>query len=136
LRLNLSFVAFYIVFERFAILPLIYIYRGYKKASYVNGDTFSEKASHGTKPVGPSLKPSLTLRNCTWKRFYPRYGYQGTSRTLRKGFHVRTATFIHGVYDDVAVMHTELVNCPDWLPLVLVIAGEACPGSGTCYQRS
>ncbi|MGA7936363.1 MAG: beta-phosphoglucomutase, partial [Kovacikia sp.] len=33
------------------------------------------------------------------------------------------ATFIHGVYDDVPVMYTELVNCPDWLPLAVIVNG-------------
>jgi kojibiose phosphorylase len=67
-------------------------------------------------------------------------GYLGTRGTFEEGFpDACTATFIHGVYDDVAVMHTELVNCPDWLPLMLVIAGERFrldQGQVLSYQRS
>jgi kojibiose phosphorylase len=52
-------------------------------------------------------------------------GYLGTRGTFEEGYPgASPATFINGVYDDVAVMHTELVNCPDWLPLVIVVAGE------------
>lgn len=52
-------------------------------------------------------------------------GYLGTRGTFEEGYPgACPATFIHGVYDDVPVMHTELVNCPDWLPLKLVVAGE------------
>lgn len=66
--------------------------------------------------------------------------YLGTRGTFEEGYpDACTATFIHGVYDDVAVMHTELVNCPDWLPLVLVVAGERFrldQGQVLSYQRS
>jgi kojibiose phosphorylase len=52
-------------------------------------------------------------------------GYLGTRGTFEEGYpHALSATFIHGVYDDVPVVYTELVNCPDWLPLVLIIEGE------------
>lgn len=52
-------------------------------------------------------------------------GYLGTRGTFEEGYPgANPATFIHGVYDDVAVMHTEIVNCPDWLPLEIVVAGD------------
>ncbi|MFB2937025.1 beta-phosphoglucomutase [Aerosakkonemataceae cyanobacterium BLCC-F154] len=52
-------------------------------------------------------------------------GYLGTRGTFEEGYlNDLPATFIHGVYDDVPVLHTELVNCPDWLPLVICFAGE------------
>ncbi len=52
-------------------------------------------------------------------------GYLGTRGTFEEGYpDACPATLIHGVYDDVPVMHTELVNCPDWLPLVITVAGE------------
>lgn len=52
-------------------------------------------------------------------------GYLGTRGTFEEGYPgACPATFIHGVYDDVPVMHTELVNCPDWLPLAIVVAGD------------
>ncbi|HEY9801080.1 MAG TPA: glycoside hydrolase family 65 protein, partial [Leptolyngbyaceae cyanobacterium] len=52
-------------------------------------------------------------------------GYLGTRGSLEEG-HARglPATFIHGVYDDVPVVYTELANCPDWLPLMIVINGD------------
>ena len=33
------------------------------------------------------------------------------------------ATLIHGVFDDVPIAKTELASSPDWLPLVIVVAG-------------
>uniref|UniRef100_B8HUN2 Kojibiose phosphorylase n=1 Tax=Cyanothece sp. (strain PCC 7425 / ATCC 29141) TaxID=395961 RepID=B8HUN2_CYAP4 len=52
-------------------------------------------------------------------------GYLGTRGSFEEGYpQALPATLIHGVYDDVPVMYTELANCPDWLPLVLVINGD------------
>ncbi|OKH16105.1 beta-phosphoglucomutase [Nostoc calcicola FACHB-389] len=52
-------------------------------------------------------------------------GYLGTRGSFEEGYpHALPATFIHGVYDDVPVMYTELVNCPDWLPLVVIVNGD------------
>ncbi|WP_445632543.1 Beta-phosphoglucomutase [Nostoc sp. DSM 114161] len=52
-------------------------------------------------------------------------GYLGTRGSFEEGYpHALPATFIHGVYDDVPVMYTELVNCPDWLPLVAIVNGD------------
>jgi len=34
------------------------------------------------------------------------------------------ATLIHGIFDDVPIVYTELANAPDWLPLVVFVAGE------------
>jgi trehalose/maltose hydrolase-like predicted phosphorylase len=31
---------------------------------------------------------------------------------------------VHGVYDDVPGVYTELANCPDWLSLTIVVNGE------------
>ncbi|MBH8573163.1 beta-phosphoglucomutase [Nostocaceae cyanobacterium CENA369] len=52
-------------------------------------------------------------------------GYLGTRGSFEEGY-VRAlpATFIHGVYNDVPVVYTELVNCPDWLPLVVIVNGD------------
>jgi len=36
----------------------------------------------------------------------------------------RRATFLHGVFDDVPVVFTELVNAPDWLEMDIQLAGE------------
>ncbi|WP_138498200.1 beta-phosphoglucomutase [Nostoc sp. PA-18-2419] len=52
-------------------------------------------------------------------------GYLGIKGSFEEGYpHALPATFIHGVYDDVPVMYTELVNCPDWLPLVVIVDGD------------
>lgn len=52
-------------------------------------------------------------------------GYLGTRGTFEEGYpNEQSATFIHGVYDDVAIATTELVNCPNWLSLVVNVGGE------------
>ncbi|HEY9603900.1 MAG TPA: beta-phosphoglucomutase [Allocoleopsis sp.] len=52
-------------------------------------------------------------------------GYLGTRGSFEEGYPgAMGATLIHGVYDDVPVVHTELANCPDWLPLVVMINGD------------
>ncbi|MEH2063677.1 MAG: beta-phosphoglucomutase [Nostoc sp.] len=53
-------------------------------------------------------------------------GYLGTRGSFEEGYpHALSGTFIHGVYDDVPVVYTELVNCPDWLPLVVIVNSES-----------
>ena len=52
-------------------------------------------------------------------------GYLGTRGAFEEGYPGDwPATFIHGVYDDVSIVYTELANCPDWLPLVVFVKGE------------
>lgn len=52
-------------------------------------------------------------------------GYLGTRGSLEEGYQEDfPATMIHGIYDDTQISHTELVNCPHWLPLVVEVAGE------------
>jgi kojibiose phosphorylase len=52
-------------------------------------------------------------------------GYLGTRGSFEESYpRTLSATFIHGVYDDVPVVYTELANCPDWLPLVVMIDSE------------
>ncbi|MBG1244790.1 beta-phosphoglucomutase [Nostoc sp. NZL] len=52
-------------------------------------------------------------------------GYLGTKGSFEEGYpHALPATFIHGVYDDVPVVYTELANCPDWLPLIVIVNGD------------
>jgi kojibiose phosphorylase len=52
-------------------------------------------------------------------------GYLGTRGSFEEGYPgAMTATLIHGIYDDVPVVHTELANCPDWLPLVVIVNGD------------
>ncbi|MCU0550737.1 MAG: beta-phosphoglucomutase [Leptolyngbya sp. Prado105] len=52
-------------------------------------------------------------------------GYLGTRGSFEEGYaQSQPATLIHGVYDDVPVVYTELVNCPDWLPLLIIVDGD------------
>ena len=52
-------------------------------------------------------------------------GYLGTRGAFEEGYpRARPATFVHGVYDDVPIVYTELANCPDWLPLAILVEGE------------
>jgi beta-phosphoglucomutase len=52
-------------------------------------------------------------------------GYLGTRGSFEEGYPGSCpATLINGVYDDAPIVATELANCPDWLPLVVIIGGE------------
>lgn len=52
-------------------------------------------------------------------------GYLGTRGSFEEGYaQSQPATLIHGVYDGVPVVYTELVNCPDWLPLLIIVDGD------------
>jgi kojibiose phosphorylase len=52
-------------------------------------------------------------------------GYLGTRGSFEEGYsHALPATFIHGVYDEVPIVYTELANCPDWLPFTITIDGD------------
>lgn len=52
-------------------------------------------------------------------------GYLGTRGSFEEGYpHALATTLVHGVYDDVPVVYTELVNCPDWLSLLVIVNGE------------
>jgi len=52
-------------------------------------------------------------------------GYLGTRGSFEEGYpQALPATLIHGVYDDVPGVYTELANCPDWLSLAIVVNGE------------
>ncbi|MDJ0706666.1 MAG: glycoside hydrolase family 65 protein [Leptolyngbyaceae cyanobacterium MO_188.B28] len=52
-------------------------------------------------------------------------GYLGSRGSFEEGYpRAVAATLIHGVFDDVPVVYTELANCPDWLPLMITFNGE------------
>ncbi len=52
-------------------------------------------------------------------------GYLGTRGSFEEGYtRALAATFIQGVYDDVPIVYTELANCPDWTPLVVIVNGD------------
>jgi trehalose/maltose hydrolase-like predicted phosphorylase len=51
----------------------------------------------------------------------------------------RRATFVHGVFDDVPLVYTELANAPDWLPLGIYLDGEKFSldqGTILSYERT
>jgi kojibiose phosphorylase len=52
-------------------------------------------------------------------------GYLSTRGTFEETYpQAWPATFIHGVYDNIPIVYTELANCPDWLPVTIFIQGE------------
>ncbi len=52
-------------------------------------------------------------------------GYLGIRGSFEEGYsRALPATLVHGVYNDVPVVYTELANCPDWLPLAVIVDGE------------
>jgi len=52
-------------------------------------------------------------------------GYMGTRGSFEEGYSdAWPATLVHGVYDDIPGVYTELANCPDWLALTIVINGD------------
>ncbi|MCD4737818.1 MAG: glycoside hydrolase family 65 protein [Anaerolineae bacterium] len=52
-------------------------------------------------------------------------GYLGTRGTFEEGYPVAAPlTLVHGLFDAVPIVHTELVNAPNWLHLTILIDGE------------
>src|SRR5512138_2111832 len=52
-------------------------------------------------------------------------GYLGTRGAFEERYPgERRATFLHGVFDDVPVVFTELANAPDWLEMEIILDGE------------
>ncbi len=52
-------------------------------------------------------------------------GYLGTRGAFEEGNPGEQAiTLVHGLFDDVPLVHTELVNAPNWLDFTVFIAGE------------
>jgi kojibiose phosphorylase len=66
-------------------------------------------------------------------------GYLSTRGSFEEGYPGEIpATLINGVYDDIPLFYTELVNCPDWLSLRITIDGEEFSldrGDVLSYQR-
>ena len=52
-------------------------------------------------------------------------GYLSTRGTFEEHYpDEMRATFLHGVFDDVPIVFTELVNAPDWLEMEILLDGE------------
>ena len=52
-------------------------------------------------------------------------GYLSSRGAFEEGYPgAWPATFVHGVFDDVPIVYTELANCPDWLPLAVLVGSE------------
>jgi beta-phosphoglucomutase len=66
-------------------------------------------------------------------------GYLCTRGSFEEGYPgAWPATLIHGVFDDVPIVHTELANCPNWLALFAFVNGERFEldrGQVLRYQR-
>lgn len=67
-------------------------------------------------------------------------GYLGTRGSFEEGYPGDgAATLINGVYDDAPIVSPELVNCPDWLSLQILIDGDRFrldQGTVLRYERS
>ncbi len=52
-------------------------------------------------------------------------GYFGSRGVFEEGYpEEERSTFVHGVFDDVPLVFTELANVPDWMELEILLAGE------------
>jgi len=67
-------------------------------------------------------------------------GYLGTRGAFEEGYpDDRPVTLVHGVFDDVPVVYTELANVPNWLPFILFVNGERFGmdrGTVLSYERT
>ncbi len=53
-------------------------------------------------------------------------GYLGTRGVFEEGYPAAAPlTLVHGLFDTAPIVHTELVNAPNWLHLLIFIDGEA-----------
>ncbi len=67
-------------------------------------------------------------------------GYLGTRGVFEEGYpDEERSTFVHGVFDDVPLVFTELANIPDWMELEIRLAGERfslAQGTVLSFERS
>lgn len=67
-------------------------------------------------------------------------GYLGTRGVFEEGYlDEERSTFVHGVFDDVPLVFTELANIPDWMELEVILAGERfslAAGQILAFERS
>jgi trehalose/maltose hydrolase-like predicted phosphorylase len=89
----------------------------------ISEDTFDPQKQHHKETI-------FTIGN----------GYLSTRGAFEESYPAnRRATFVHGVFDDVPIVFTELANAPDWLPLNVILNGEQFSlntGTIESYQRS
>lgn len=66
-------------------------------------------------------------------------GYLGTRGAFEEGYPGdHRATLVHGVFDDMPIVFTELANAPDWLPVAIFLDGERftlASGTITSFER-
>lgn len=90
---------------------------------YVIEESFDPKALHHKETV-------FTIGN----------GYLGTRGAFEEGYPGEQAmTLIHGLFDDTPIVHTELVNAPNWIHFVVVIGGDRFRlehGTVLAYRRT
>ena len=67
-------------------------------------------------------------------------GYFGTRGVFEEGYpDEMRSTLVHGVFDDIPVVFTELANIPDWMELDISLAGETfnlSAGSILSFKRA
>ena len=67
-------------------------------------------------------------------------GYLSTRGAFEEGYpREKRTTFMHGVFDDMPILFTELANIPDWMELDLLIEGERFKldqGTLLAFERS
>lgn len=85
----------------------------------------------------PSFTPDRIWHNETV--FTQGNGYLGTRGAFEEYYpNEQRTTFVHGVFDSVPVVFTELVNFPDWLELEILLEGERfslAEGEILAYER-
>ena len=92
-------------------------------AAHYSGQTENLTDSKGTNVIETGFDPQKLHHQETV--FNLSNGYLGTRGTFEEGYPQDSpATMIHGVYDDVEIAKTELVNCPNWLALTIAIDGQ------------
>ncbi|MDJ0694883.1 glycoside hydrolase family 65 protein [Mastigocoleus sp. MO_188.B34] len=89
-------------------------------AAHNSGQAHNLTDSKGTHVIERGFDPQKLHHQETV--FNLSNGYLGTRGTFEEGYpRDSPATMIHGVYDDVEIAKTELVNCPNWLALTITI---------------
>lgn len=92
-------------------------------AAHNSGEAQKLTDSKGTNVIERGFDPQQLHHQETV--FNLSNGYLGTRGTFEEGYPQDSpGTMIHGVYDDVEIAKTELVNCPNWLALTITVDGQ------------